>query len=110
LDQAIAESIFDDVTDAEQALLDAAEIARLDERVTTHRVARDKERALLLDLEMRVLPEESIDLTPAEEASAAARAHWQRTVDADSRARGVQRSLTATVDSAAFEHAASAAD
>jgi len=110
LDRAIAESIFDDITDAEQALLDADEIVRLDERVTAHRVARDKERALLLDLEMRVLPEEPIDLTPAEEAAAAARTDWHRTVDADSRARGVQRGLTATVDSAAAEHAASAAD
>jgi exonuclease SbcC len=110
LDGAIAESIFDDITDAEQALLDATEITRLDDRVTAHRVARDKERALLLDLEMRVLPEEPIDLSPAEEAAAAARTDWQRTVDADSRARGVQRSLTATVDSAAAEHAASAAD
>jgi len=110
LDGAIADSIFDDASEAEQALLDASEIARLDERITAHRVARDKERALLLDLEMRVLPEETIELMPAEEAAADARAHWQRAVHADSRARGVQRSLTAIVDSAASEHTASAAD
>ncbi|MDQ0613904.1 exonuclease SbcC [Microbacterium sp. W4I4] len=110
LDGAIAESIFDDITEAEQALLDPAEITCLDDRVTAHRVARDKERALLLDLEMRVLPEELIDLIPAEEEAATARTNWQRTVDADSRARGVQRSLAATVDSAASEHKASADD
>jgi exonuclease SbcC len=110
LDQALADSIFDELADAEKALLTADEITRLDERVRTHQVARDKERALLLDLEMRVLPEDLIDLGPAQEAAAAAREDWHRRVDADSQARGVQRSLTATVDSAASEHAASAAD
>src|SRR5690606_10732790 len=108
LDRAIAESMFDDVADAEAALLGDAETTRLDERVTAHRVARDKERALPLDLEMRMLPDEPIELAAAEEATGAARAEWQRTVDAGSRAREVQRSLTATVDSAAAEYAASA--
>src|SRR5690606_34906654 len=109
-DRAIEASDFTDSTDAESALLSAAEIAALDDRVTEHAVAVKKERAVLLDLEMRVLPEERIDLTAAEESAAAARAEWQRAVDADSQARGVQRSLTATVDSAATEHAASATD
>ncbi|MEJ1088130.1 SMC family ATPase [Microbacterium sp. Mu-80] len=109
-DEAIAASTFASAPDAEQALLDADEIAGLDERVTAHRVAREKERALLLDLELRTLPEEPIDLTPAEQTSATAREAWQRAVDDDSRARGVQRSLTATVDSAASEHAATAGD
>jgi len=109
-DQAIEASVFADVTEAEQALLSAAEITALDERVTDHAVAVKKERALLLDLEMRALPEEPIDLAPAQEAASAARVSWQRTVDADSRVRGVQRSLTSTVDSAATEHTASAAD
>ncbi|UNK70254.1 SMC family ATPase [Microbacterium sp. H1-D42] len=108
-DEALTASIFDDVTAAEQSLLGAAEIAALDDRVTAHRIAREKERALLLDLEMRVLPEEPIALAPAEESAASARATWQRAVDADSLARGVQKSLAATVDSAASEHAASAA-
>src|SRR5690606_39650857 len=62
------------------------------------------------DLEMRMLPDEPIELAAAEEATGAARAEWQRTVDAGSRAREVQRSLTATVDSAAAEYAASAAE
>ncbi|BDZ39428.1 AAA family ATPase [Microbacterium suwonense] len=110
LDRAIADSLFDTLAEAEQALLGAAEIAALDERVTAHRVAREKERALLLDLELRALPEEPIDLTVAQEQAAAARAAWLSVVDDDSRARGVQTSLTATVDAAASEHAASASD
>ena len=108
LAEAIAESVFDEVTEVEHALLSAAEIAALDDRVTAHAVEMKKERALLLGLEMRMLPEEPIDLAPAEHAAQQARAAWQAAVDADSQARTVQKSLTATVDSAADEHAASA--
>ncbi|WP_193597963.1 AAA family ATPase [Microbacterium sp. YJN-G] len=110
LDEAITASEFDAISDAEQALLTAAEIAALDARVTAHAVEVKKERALLLDLELRVLPDEPIDLAPAEQAAQQAREAWQQAVDADSRARGVQQSLVATVDSAASEHAASAVD
>lgn len=109
-DQALEASMFTDATEAEQALLSAAEIAAIDDRVTEHAVAVKKERALLLDLEMRMLPDELIDLDPAQGAAAAARTSWTNAVDADSRARGVQAGLTATVDAAASEHAASAAD
>ncbi|GAA2859290.1 AAA family ATPase [Microbacterium arabinogalactanolyticum] len=109
-DQALEASMFTDATEAEQALLSAAEIAAIDDRVTEHAVAVKKERALLLDLEMRMLPDELIDLEPAQDAAAAARTSWTNAVDADSRARGVQAGLTATVDAAASEHAASAAD
>ncbi|MFD5224536.1 AAA family ATPase [Microbacterium sp. NPDC058342] len=109
-DRAIEDSMFDDVTAAEQALVSAAEIQALDERVTAHRIAREKERALLLDLELRTLPEEPIDLVPAQEAAATARASWLRAVDDDSRARGVQSGLIAVVDAAASEHSASAED
>ncbi|MFP1601316.1 AAA family ATPase [Microbacterium sp. 2216-1] len=110
LDAALTASVFDDVAQAEHALLAAAEIATLDARVTAHAVEVKKEKALLLDLEMRALPEEPIDLAPAEAAAHAARESWQSAVDADSQARGVQRGLTASVESAASEHAASAAD
>jgi len=109
-DQALEASMFTDATEAEQALLSAAEIAAIDDRVTEHAVAVKKERALLLDLEMRMLPDELIDLEPAQDAAAAARTSWTSAVDADSRARGVQAALTATVDAAASEHAATAAD
>ena len=109
-DQALEASMFTDATEAEQALLSAAEIAALDDRVTEHAVAVKKERALLLDLEMRMLPDELIDLEPAQDAAAAARTSWTSAVDADSRARGVRAALTATVGAAASEHAATAAD
>lgn len=109
-DRAIGASDFDDVAAAEDALLDDAEIQALDERVTAHRIAREKERALLLDLELRALPEEPIDLAPAEDAATAARTAWLQTVDDDSRARSVQSSLSSRVEAAASEHAAAAAD
>ncbi|GAA2898882.1 AAA family ATPase [Microbacterium esteraromaticum] len=105
---AVAGSVFDEVAEVEQALLSAAEVAALDDRITAHAVEIKKERALLLDLEMRMLPDEPLDLEPAEHAAQQARAAWQTAVDADSQARSVQKSLTATVDSAAREHAASA--
>lgn len=109
-DVAITESPFEHVTEAQSALLSAAEIVALDERITDHAAQLKKERALLLDLELRTLPEEPIDVTPAELTAAAARQAWLDAVDADTRAQGVRRSLAATVDAAASEHAATAAD
>ncbi|MDT0156246.1 SMC family ATPase [Microbacterium sp. ARD32] len=109
-DRAIEDSMFDDVTAAEQALLSTTETQALDDRVTAYRVAREKERALLLDLELRVLPDEAIDLAPAQESAAASRSAWLKAVDDDSRARGVQSGLTAAVDAAASEHAKTAAE
>ncbi|GAA3931676.1 SMC family ATPase [Microbacterium soli] len=109
-DQAVEASMFTEVVEVEQALLSAAEITALDDLVTGHAVAVQKERALLLDLELRALPDETIDLTAAEEEAAAARRSWTSAVDAHSRARGVQSSLVATLDAAAVEHAASAED
>ncbi|PYD00502.1 SMC family ATPase [Microbacterium esteraromaticum] len=108
LTDALDASVFDDVTEAEQALLSATELSTLDDGITAYAVDVKKERALLLDLEMRMLPEEPIDLDPATQAAQQARVMWQSAVDADSRARSVQKSLTAIVDSAAREHAASA--
>ncbi|WP_305728274.1 SbcC/MukB-like Walker B domain-containing protein, partial [Microbacterium sp. AR7-10] len=90
------------------AMISATELSALDERITAYAVDVKKERALLLDLEMRMLPEEPIDLAPAEQRAQQARDAWQGAVDADSRARSVQKSLSATVDSAAHAHAASA--
>ncbi|WP_336646629.1 SMC family ATPase [Microbacterium sp. USHLN186] len=107
---AIAASPFADASEAEQAMLAAADIAALDQRVTAHAVAREKERALLLDLEMRMLPEERIDLAPATAAAQRARRDWEDAVDADSRARAVQKSLAATLEAAVDVHAASAED
>lgn len=109
-DEAIDGSNFSDVADIERALLSAAEITALDDRVRAHAVAREKERALLLDFELRMLPDEPIDLVPSHEAASAAREAWQAAVDAHTRARSTQRTLTAAVESAATAHAASAED
>ncbi|MGX1793133.1 AAA family ATPase [Microbacterium sp. NPDC055312] len=108
LTEALDASVFDDVADAEQAMLSPTELSALDDRITAYAVDVKKERALLLDLEMRMLPDEPIDLAPAEQAAQHARDAWQSAVDAHSRARSVQQSLTATVDSAARAHEASA--
>ncbi|WCD93007.1 AAA family ATPase [Microbacterium sp. nov. GSS16] len=108
LAEALEASVFDDATEAEQAMLGASELSALDERITAYAVDVTKERALLLDLEMRMLPDEPIDLAAAEQEALRARAAWQDAVDADSQARSVQRGLTATVDSAAHAHEASA--
>ncbi|WP_309065866.1 SMC family ATPase [Microbacterium sp.] len=108
-DAAIADSPFPDAGAAEAALLPSSEIAALDARITQHTVQREKEKEILLALELRVLPEDPIDLAPFEQAAADARQAWMQAVDGDSRARGVQQNLTALVDAAASEHAASAA-
>ncbi|MEV8218471.1 SMC family ATPase [Microbacterium sp. NPDC077391] len=108
LTEALEASVFADATEAQHAMISATELSALDERITAYAVDVKKERALLLDLEMRMLPEEPIDLAPAEQRAQQARDAWQGAVDADSRARSVQKSLSATVDSAAHAHAASA--
>ena len=109
-DAALAESSFTRVDDVVAALLTAAQIAALDDRATTHAVQRGKERAILLDLELRTLPEEPIDLAPATDAATLARTGWHAAVDAASRAESVRDSLRATVQGAAAEHRASADD
>lgn len=110
LDAAIAESPFADVDDAAQALLPSAEITALDELISAHAVQREKERAILLDLELRTLPEEPIDLVPIEQTAAAARSTWLAAVDAANRADGVRSALRGMVDDAASELRASADD
>jgi exonuclease SbcC len=114
LDQATAErgaaleaSVFDDATAVQQALRSVAEQDALDVKIAAHAVQREKEREILLDLELRTLPEEPIDLTPAEQASVAARAIWKAAVDDAVRATGTAERLAELIDSAASEHARS---
>ena len=109
-DGAIADSPFDDVTAAEHALRSVATQEALDARIAEHAVQREKERAILFDLELRTLPEEPIDLAPVEEASAAARATWTEAVDEAARATGTAERLGGLIDSATAEHARTAAD
>ena len=109
-DAALEASEFDGVAAVEQALRTAAAQAALESRVTQHSVQREKERAILLDLALRTLPEETIDLGPAELMSLTARQRWSAAVDEAGRAAGVSEQLTAVIDAAASEHARIADD
>jgi exonuclease SbcC len=68
-------------------------------------VQREKEREILLELELRTLPEEPIDVAPAEQAAIGARAVWKAAVDDAMRATGTAERLAGLIDSAASEHA-----
>lgn len=101
---------FDDAAAAQKALRTDAERTALEVRITEHSVQREKERAILLDLELRTLPEEPIDLAPAEEQSRLARQLWSTAGDESGRASAVAEQITALIDSAAAEHERTAAD
>lgn len=107
-DAALAASDFDDVTAALDAMRSAAEQEELDARITAHAVQREKERSTLLDLELRTLPEEPIDLEPAESAAVEARTAWKTALDAAGRAESTAEQLSSLIESAASEHARSA--
>ncbi|MBS1674267.1 MAG: AAA family ATPase [Actinobacteria bacterium] len=109
-DVALRASDFDDATAAETALRSPAAAAALDERLTAHAVQREKERAILFDLELRTLPEDPIDLAAPEQAAATARAGWMQAVDEATRAAHTAQSLGGLIDAAEAEHAASADD
>ena len=107
---ALAASDFADVATAQAALRSDLAQATLEARITEHSVSREKERAILFDLELRTLPEEPIDLTPVELKAAAARAVWTTAVDAAARASGVAERLGDLIAAAASEHAHTADD
>ncbi|VXB32134.1 Exonuclease SbcC [Microbacterium sp. 8M] len=108
-EEALAASPFDDPAAARAALRGAAEQAALEERITAHAAERTKERAILLELELRTLPDEPIDLAPHEAAEAEARTAWTAAVDAASRADATASQLRSLVETAAAEHARGAA-
>ncbi|MHC9046172.1 AAA family ATPase [Microbacterium saperdae] len=108
-DAALASSPFADAAAAQVALRSASALESLDARITAHAVQREKERAILFDLELRTLPEEPIDLAPAEIASSTARAAWSAAVDDAGRASGIVERLAGLIDSAASEHARTSA-
>jgi exonuclease SbcC len=108
--RALDASPFEEIAEAENALLTPREQEQLDARITRHTVLREKEKGILLPLELRALPEEPIDVTPVEEAAAAARSAWMSAVDAAGKARVVTERLSGLISSAADEHARSAAD
>ncbi|MGG1910241.1 hypothetical protein AB1285_25620 [Microbacterium sp. NRRL B-14842] len=80
-------------------------------RVTTHAVQREKERALLFDLELRTLPEEPIDLAPIEQAALDAEGGVDRRRRRWPRGRpGDAARLAGLIDAAKDEHARTAED
>ncbi|GAA3642415.1 SMC family ATPase [Microbacterium awajiense] len=91
-DARVAASDFDHHSAATSALRDAAERARIDDRVRAHESALQTERARLRDLELALAGEqdELLDLAPATAALAAARDAWAAAVD--SAAHAAQRS------------------
>lgn len=109
-DAALAGSAFDDAAAVEHALRSVAAQEALDSRISQHAVQREKERAVLFDLELRTLPEDPIDLAPAEQAAAAARVIWTASVDEAARAAGAAERLGGLIESAAAEQARTAGD
>lgn len=108
LASALRASAFADADAATDALLSRADQDALEARLTAHAVQREKERAILLGLELRALPEEPIELTAVSEAAAQARAAWIASVDEASRAAATADRLRSLITSAAAEHARSA--
>ncbi|MEI3847892.1 MULTISPECIES: AAA family ATPase [unclassified Microbacterium] len=106
--RALEESPFADAEAAEAALLAPTELAALESRLTAHAVQREKERDTLLHLELRMLPEEPIDLDPVTRAAADAREAWKLAVGAAARAEETAVRLRGLVDDAEAEHAVSA--
>ncbi|MGX1696458.1 AAA family ATPase [Microbacterium keratanolyticum] len=108
LRDALADSAFADATQAEAALLPRETQAAHERRITAHSVQREKEREILLQLELRILPEEPIDLTAEETAAADARTAWMQAVTAAQQAALRVEQLHETTESAAREYALSA--
>lgn len=106
--EALADSDFDDTTAVLAALRAPAQQQALDERITAHTVQRAKEREILLALEMRVLPEEPVDLTGAEGIATTARSAWKSAVDLAGRAQATAEQLRSLIDAAQEAHAQSA--
>lgn len=106
---AVQASVFDTAAGVERALRPSTVQEALGARITEHAVQREKERAILFDLELRTLPEEPIDLAPAEQASVDARSVWTAAVDEASRAAATAERLSELIESAAIAHAHSAA-
>ncbi|MFF7291544.1 AAA family ATPase [Microbacterium sp. NPDC008134] len=107
---ALADSPFDTIDDAHAALRSPRECDVLDERITRYAVNREKEKSILLPLEMRALPEEPIEVAPFETSAAEARAGWITAVSVAGTAAGVLERLTSLIAAASDEHDRSADD
>lgn len=105
---ALSDSPFDTIDEARAALLSPSECDALDEKITRHAVNREKEKSILLPLELRALPEEPIDVAPFEASAADARAAWITAVSVAGTAAGVLERLTSLIAAASDEHDRSA--
>lgn len=105
---ALADSPFETVDGARAALRSPRECDALDEKITRHTVSREKEKSILLPLEMRALPDEPIDIAPFEASAADARAGWINAVSAAGDAAGVLERLKSLIAAVAEEHDRSA--
>ncbi len=105
---ALADSPFETIDDARAALRSPRECDALEEKITRHAVSREKEKSILLPLEMRALPDEPIDIAPFEASAADARVGWITAVSAAGAAAGVLERLTSLTAAAADEHDRSA--
>ncbi|MBW8762055.1 MAG: SMC family ATPase [Microbacterium sp.] len=107
---ALEASDFTEVEEVEQALRSPAEQDALQRRIDEHAAQLGKEKATLLELELLTLPEEPIDLAPAEQAASSSRASWISAVDVAAKAENAALQLTGLIESATAEHAATAED
>lgn len=105
---ALADSPFETIDDARAALRSPRECDALEEKITRHAVSREKEKSILLPLEMRALPDEPIDIAPFEASAADARSGWITAVSAAGAAAGVLERLTSLIAAAEGEHDRSA--
>lgn len=104
LESSLAGSAFGDVRALESAFRPVAAQEALETRIAQHAAQREKERSVLLQLELQALPEEAIDVDAAESVAAAARASWMTAVDDASRAARAAEQLAELIESAASEH------
>ncbi|MFK0402068.1 AAA family ATPase [Microbacterium sp. NPDC090225] len=105
---ALADSPFETIDDARAALRSPRECDALEEKITRHAVSREKEKSILLPLEMRALPDEPIDIAPFEASAAEARAGWITAVSVAGAAASVLERLGSLIAAAADENDRSA--
>lgn len=104
-DAALAEAGFATSDAAIAALRDPAARTRLGETVRVHETALGAAKALLLDLELLMLPDEPIDTLAAETARREARESWTRAVQHTLAAEQTAERLTALARQAQEAHA-----
>lgn len=105
---ALDASSFPDADAADRALRSPTAQDALDERIARHVVQREKERAILLPLELQTLPEDPIEVAPVETQAADARARWTDAVTDAERATGLAERLRGLLADARSAHERSA--